>query len=270
MLNQRWLPLQGAANVRELGGYGTPQQRVKSHRLLRADSLDALTLADQQQLLTYGVTTVIDLRSRAERVLAPDRLPRQIQVYHLPLFDDDETESVQTTRRLNAFYSADARNGYRHMCRVYRRLVLNSQPRQAYRRFFDLLAERGARTTILFHCTSGKDRTGLCALLLLGLLTVPMEQVAEDYLLTNQVCLPRVVRRVRAARQQQMNRNFQAAMVDLSTVSPDYFEQAMTLINGEFGGIMAYLVDFVGLSETTIQRLRHNYLTSDEMKNSSR
>lgn len=264
MLTQRTLPLTGAINVRELGGYAVgPHLRVRDHRLLRSGSLAHLTSVDQQRLVDYGVTTVIDTRSRAEWQPAPDQLPSAIRVCHLPLFDNDETESTQTIQQLNGYYSADASNGYRRMLRVYRRLVLHPQPRRAYRQFFELLAEIGADTTILFHCTSGKDRTGMCTLLLLGALGVSPRQLKQDYLLTNQFCLPRIVQRVREAQRQRMNVNFQSSIIDLSTVSADYFDQALTLINGEFGGIKPYLVDFVGLSPSVIQRLQRIYLTSD-------
>ncbi|WP_203640102.1 tyrosine-protein phosphatase [Levilactobacillus wangkuiensis] len=263
MMKRQALPLAGAVNVRDLGGLETfDHRRVRTHRLLRADSLANLTVADQEKLVAYGVTTVIDTRSQAEWRQAPDKLPEWIQLTHIPLFDNDETESVQTIQRLNQFYASDAHNGYRRMLRVYRRLVLNAQPRQAYRQFFDLLTQDKPQT-VVFHCTAGKDRTGLCALLLLGALGVPISQIKQDYLRTNQYCLARVVRRLIAARDYQMNANFQSSVIDLSIASPDYFDQALTLITGEFGSISNYLVDFVGVSASVIRRLQQTYLTSE-------
>ena len=264
MLSQQTLALTGAPNTRELGGYVTRSgQRVRTHALLRADNLAELSLADQRKLVAYGVTVVVDTRSHAEWVTAPDKVPQSIQVCHVPIFNNDETESTQTIQRLNRYYADDPRNGYRRMLRVYRRLVLSEQPRQAYKRFFELLATRGAGTTILYHCTSGKDRTGMCTLLLLGVLGVPIAQIKQDYLASNLVCLPTVVRRIHEARRHHMNQNFQSSILDLSTVSGDYFDQALTLIDGEFGGIKAYLVDYIGLSEAVIHQLQRRYLTTD-------
>jgi len=263
MENRQALPLVGAVNVRDLGGLETgDHRRVRAHRLLRADSLANLTAADQAKLVAYGVTAVIDTRSQAEWRREPDQLPSAIRLYHVPLFDDDETESVQTIQRLNHFYASDAHNGHRRMLRVYRRLVLNAQPRAAYRQFFALLTRNESQTTV-FHCTAGKDRTGICALLLLGALGVPVAEIRQDYLRTNDYCLARVVRRLIAARDYQMNRNFQSSIIDLSIASPAYFDQALTLIDGEFGSIRDYLVDFVGVSESVIQRLQQTYLTSE-------
>lgn len=262
MSHQRRLTLSGALNVRELGGYLTKDQRqVRWGRLLRADSLAYLTSGDGEQLMHYGVERVVDLRSSAEVSNAPDQLPQRVAWEHIPLFDNDETESSATIQSLTHWYAQDARNGYRRMLRVYRRLVLNSQPQAAYRQFFDCLLTVPNSKAVLFHCSSGKDRTGMCAALLLSALGVPRATIRQDYLLTNRYCLPRVLQRVVAAQQRRLPWAFQSSMIDLTTVSSDYFDQAFTLIDREFGGVKAYLVDEVGLTPEVVRQLQRIYLT---------
>lgn len=255
------LPLSGALNVRDLGGYSTNDGRqTRWRKLIRAGELANLTTEDQHRLLDSDISCIVDLRSEAEIKLAPDRVPVGIDYVKLPLFNNDETESTETTTQLNEAYAANARNGYRRMLYAYRRLIVNEQPQYAYRVFFESLLANGEEKTILFHCSAGKDRTGMCAALFLGALGVSDQQIRDDYLLTNRYCQPRVSRRVAAAKQAGMNQNFIQSIISLSTVSIDYLDQAMTIINYEFGGITAYLQDGVGLRADQIQRLKQIYL----------
>ncbi len=257
----RQISLSGALNVRELGGYqAVDGSRTKWHKLIRSGELSRLTDDDQYKLQDYGVNCVIDLRSEAEIDSEPDNISNGMDYVKLPVFNDDETESHETIQQLNKFYSDNSRSGYLRMLYVYRRLVVNQQPRIAYKKFFQALIKNGEKKTILFHCSSGKDRTGMCAVLFLGLLGVLDTQIKSDYLLTNQYCIPRVKQRVALAKQHHMNKNFINSVISLSTVSTDYYDQAITIINLGFGGIKPYLLDFVGLSEGDIYQLKKIYL----------
>ena len=74
--DHRHVRLEGALNVRDLGGLSTLDGKLTRHGLLfRADTLAHLTAADQARLGALGLTTVIDLRTEEERTRAPDRLP---------------------------------------------------------------------------------------------------------------------------------------------------------------------------------------------------
>lgn len=260
-ITTRQIQLSGALNVRDLGGYKTIDgKQTKWHKLIRAGQLSQLTDNDQKMIKDYGITCIIDLRSEAEIESEPDIVPFGIDYVKLPLFNNDETESTDTVQKLNKFYSDSAKSGYLRMLYVYRRLIVNRQPRNAYRKFFQALSKNGEEKTILFHCSAGKDRTGMCSALFLGLLGVSGSQIKSDYLLTNQLCIPRVKHRIEVAKRAHMNQNFIKSVVSLSTVSGDYYDQAMSIVDFEFGGIIPYLVDFVGLSEDVIQRLKDIYL----------
>ena len=91
-------------------------------------------------------------------------------------------------------------------------------------------------------------------------LGVAPEDVKQDYLLTNKFLVDRLHQRINDAKQAHLNQNFISSIHDLSTVQEDYYDQAMTLINYEFGGMNAYLRDIVQLSDTDIQHLRATYL----------
>lgn len=261
MTRERVLPVTQGVNFRDLGGYQTVDGRtVKWRKLFRAGHLSALTCSDQQLLLNWGVTVDIDLRSTAELAQFPDRLPNGISFKHLPVFDDDETESTVTASNLAQQYSRDARSGCQQMRYVYRRLVSKQQPQQAYREFFQYLLASGSDEGILFHCSAGKDRTGFAAILLLGLLGVHPADILADYLLTNTLSRQRVTSRVQEAKQAEMNANFIQSIRDLSVVKADYLYQALAQIESEYGGLCQYCRKVLALTNEDVARLREIYL----------
>jgi len=262
MIQERVIPVAQGLNFRDLGGYQTPTGRtVKWQKLFRAGHLSALTPADQQLLLDCGVTVDIDLRSTAELAQFPDRLPNGIWFKHLPVFDDDETESTGTAAELQRQYASDAQSGYQQMLNVYRRLASQRQPQRAYREFFHYLLIHGDSEGILFHCSAGKDRTGMAAVLLLAVLGVQPDQILADYLLTNRLSKPRVVARVQEAQAAKMNANFIQSIHDLSIVTEAYLYQALAQIATEYGGLQSYLRQVLDLSSADVLRLREIYLT---------
>lgn len=154
------LPLEGAHNVRELGGYpvaGGGQTRY--HRFLRSDGLGGLTPADAEFLHAYGVRLVLDLRDPDEVEMNPDvSLGDDVAMANVPLLDVDISDKEALERRFAAetptyefFYD----------------MVLSKKPQLA--RCFRLIAEAPKDCCVLFHCAVGKDRTGILAMLLMAL-----------------------------------------------------------------------------------------------------
>lgn len=261
MNSERVIPVENGVNFRDMGGYTTSDGlTVKWHKLFRSGHLSALTENDQQVLLDCGVTVDIDLRSTAELAQFPDRLPNGIWFKHLPVFDDDETESTGTAANLQRQYSSDAKSGYQQMLYVYRRLAGKQQPQQAYRQFFQYLLAHGSDEGILFHCSAGKDRTGFAAVLLLTVLGVEPGQIVADYLLTNPLSKARVQARVQEARDAEMNDNFIQSIRDLSVVTEAYLYQALAQIVTKYGGMQQFLCRVLGLTTANVSRLREIYL----------
>ncbi len=159
--------LQGTHNTRELGGYLLKDGgQTKRNRFLRSDSLCGLTLEDRQILKEKGLSLVIDLRSEFEQEQAPDP---KLGVEHLsfPLLDQ-----VNSGMSASGFPS--------DMGQVYIGLLDHSQ--NTIKRVFEAMADTAG--CILFHCTAGKDRTGVTAMLLLDLAGADEDLIVEDYAAT--------------------------------------------------------------------------------------
>ena len=168
MTNQRLLNMNGGYNFRDLGGYKTTDGKtVKWHRILRTGKLAELDSSDLSQLDAYNVRYDVDFRSKAEIKSEPDRLPTGATYTSLPVFAEDMTDSTQSPEERKAMLSGDANTGKNQMLEAYKMMVISNEAQQSYREFFDMLLDNGDENkSLLFHCTAGKDRTGMGAVFL--------------------------------------------------------------------------------------------------------
>ena len=174
----RRLPLQGASNFRDLGGYpGAGGRPLRWRRLFRSDHLAQLSEADRATLAALGLSRSLDFRGVDERAATPYELPGVTQ-HALSI----EPTVVQRLKDLvEAGESLDAALAQRLMQELYRALV-NDQAHRFAELFEHLLQ---ADAPLVFHCTAGKDRTGLATALVLSALGGPRETIMSDYLLSN-------------------------------------------------------------------------------------
>ncbi|MGW4402232.1 tyrosine-protein phosphatase [Amycolatopsis nivea] len=177
MGENRAVDWEGFFNTRDLGGLPTRSGSVtESARFYRSASLRFVNDVGWAQARESGVRTIVDLRNPAEISTYAVTVPAGMTRLEAPLDDVEDTEFWQ--------YIADEQ--------------LDGTPLY-YRVFLDRKAERCATVLkalaraeggVLFHCTSGRDRTGLVSLLLLALADVDPETIAADYALSTEAVLP--------------------------------------------------------------------------------
>ena len=171
----RALDWPGCVNVRDLGGVplaGGGETRFG--RLVRSDSVGRLTEEGWRSFAAHGIRRVVDLRWHEELADDPPR-DAGVEVVHVSLlgaFDPD------VDRGMDEYLAADDVAGFR--AEGYTRWL------DTYRAEFAqaLAAIADADGPVVFHCRSGKDRTGLVAALLLRLAGASIDDVAVDYALS--------------------------------------------------------------------------------------
>jgi protein-tyrosine phosphatase len=165
----RHLDWEGAFNVRDLGGLPTADgRRTRWGAIVRADSLGRLTAAGWSALVEHGVRTVIDLRREAERRADAAARPPSIETIHLPLDEDADREFWSTWEDDPGFGTP-----------LYYRPHIERFPERSARVLATIA--RAAPGGVAVHCVAGRDRTGQITMLLLALLGVVPERIAEDY-----------------------------------------------------------------------------------------
>ena len=220
-------------NIRDLGGYPTDRGQTTRHgRFLRSGDLDRVSTADQRALIEYGVTTVIDLRMRRELVSLPNQL-RLIEEVHYVNHDfwGDRFSSYRSWRRgappetkLADLYCDGLRENGFVIADVMRTIGETKED------------------CVLFHCRSGKDRTGLVAALLLSIAGVDKETVCEDYALTSKAFGTRGYSTVRPGEPGYY----------LTGCSPITMKQTLEHLDNVYGGCEGYL-ESVGVSRSEIE-----------------
>eukprot|EP00456_Euglypha_rotunda_P004952 TRINITY_DN10837_c0_g1_i4.p2 TRINITY_DN10837_c0_g1~~TRINITY_DN10837_c0_g1_i4.p2 ORF type:complete len:262 (-),score=49.54 TRINITY_DN10837_c0_g1_i4:528-1313(-) len=175
----RRLPLSGAVNFRDLGGYSNADgRRTRWGRLFRSDQLAELSDTDLEVLSSLGLRTLCDLRGEPERLHKPNReLHGGVRIHDIGFMPYRGDELLEMARK-HSIVVADLEERVRE---IYRRFV-----RDQSANFARLLALIDADSLpLLFHCTSGRDRTGFASAILLLVLGVSRDTVAEDYALSN-------------------------------------------------------------------------------------
>jgi protein-tyrosine phosphatase len=181
-LADRQLPLSGAVNFRDLGGIPTSDSGcVKRGLVFRSDHLSRLSKHDHLILQRLQFKNVCDLRSIREQHRAPDLLPRDgsIRLHSLPV-QDRMFDPATAIDRLKAgddnWLSMDFLIG------LYQRYLDDFGP--VWGNVLSLIAS-SHHLPLVFHCTGGKDRTGICAALLLMFLGVQEEDILSDHILSD-------------------------------------------------------------------------------------
>ncbi|MBV7457091.1 tyrosine-protein phosphatase [Acidovorax sp. sif1233] len=242
----RSLPLAGATNFRDLGGYaGHGGRTVKWRRIFRSDHLAGLTAQDRALLAELGVARAVDFRGQAESAAYAYALPG-ISYHPLaiePTVVQRALELQRTGRQLTA------QDAVALMQDTYRGFVHDNAHRFA--ELFRLLLDEGSATPLVFHCTAGKDRTGFAAALILLALGVPREVVMQDYLLTNTL-----YRRPEGLASHAPDE----VLAVLWRVQEEFLNAALHMVDTEFQGVDAYLGDVLGVSAAARQALAVRYL----------
>ena len=230
----RLVDLEGAYNVRDLGGYAAGLGKtVKPGLVYRSGDLHSLSGRDVRELARRGIKTVVDFRTDGERETEPHKLPETVvSVIALPI----------TPGNLPDFASLSKEGAADMMLRVNRDLVTEARPQ--YAAFFKALADPDNQP-LLFNCSAGKDRTGLAAAFFLVSLGVDRETVYRDYLLS-------------AACLKDKYRHMLAKHPDIGpalTVRREYLEAAFAEIDARYGGIDAYLRDQLSVDADRMRQL---------------
>jgi protein-tyrosine phosphatase len=242
----RRVPFDGAANFRDLGGYPTLDGRhTRWGRVYRADALHRFTPADLDAFERLGCRTVLDLRGDAER----ERYPDPIASVHLPLITRRPDSADEAREALARF--RDAASGELALRELYGRILLDGHA--ILGRLFTALAEPGGLPAV-FHCTAGKDRTGLSAAILLELLEVPRSVVLDDFELTAVHWHPQVdsepLDNLIAL---GMGPEAAAALMGAPRWT---MKETLEELDDVYGGARAYLTRNAGVSPEALDRLR--------------
>ncbi|MDR3712293.1 MAG: tyrosine-protein phosphatase [Puia sp.] len=248
--SQREVKLQGAVNFRDLGGYTTSDGRhVRWDRIYRSADISKLTDADLDTLKNRHISSVVDLRGVDESKKAPDRLNPGTEYILCPAGSDNNLNDWMKS-------IAGLKSGGDSMMKVYYANTTFLADR--YRPFFERLLDLRDDQALVFHCTAGKDRTGIGAALLLYVLGVPFATIEKDYAATDYYWRTANEKMV-GVMVRSMHVNEQVAR-DMGAARREYILTTFDRIRSQYGSVDKFLKGSVGLDDAKIAALKRKFL----------
>lgn len=248
----RRLLTKGLYNARDLGGFPTGDGRVtKFGVFVRSEAPVGMPEGDVEYLKGYGVTATMDFRSTGETIARPSDLRTVMPYYHKPLFN--EAAVVGGGKPKPHPHNIGWGEQYISMAEEARDWALD---------VLDIAAKNPG--ALLYHCTTGKDRTGLMTCYLLSIAGVGKADIAADYCVS-QIFLEPVYEKMRSGamklgtppgeepgKEPKMDESFFQTPASAMLTLLDYLEE-------RYGGVVSYL-EKIGLSRETMEAIREKFV----------
>jgi protein-tyrosine phosphatase len=239
---ERLIALEGAVNFRDLGGYATLDGRRTRWRVLfRADGLSELSQTDFSVMRDLGIRTVVDLRSGHEVEQSRfDVEAHPVDFHHFPFID--QLPDVEQWDRRPGLLGAQ-----------YKEMLDDAAPQIIGA--LEVLTAPDSRPAV-FHCTAGKDRTGLLSALVLSLLGVPEETVVADYALSGEA-----MERLRAKLivKYPDSKDTISDIDEVFSANPANMVELFAYLRERYGSVTEYAAT-VGVPDAVVARLREDLL----------
>lgn len=261
------LKLHGSRNIRDIGGKTSrftdestgKNFTVRSGVLFRGGHLKKITRKDARYLHEkINLKSIIDLRTPDEVEQKPDKAVPGAAWKHMPVYTNaqfgitHENWKTDTWEQLTAripdmrvlYASALRGDSLEHMKDIIHEIVTHKP-------------EDGA---LLYHCTEGKDRTGIISLILLRLLGVSDEIIYEDYVFTNAVSMKHAKKYTFLIMLLKHDRDAANRLEFIMSADPSFLKAAEDAMTADWGSFERFVSDGLKLTDEDIAAFRKNYL----------
>ncbi|KAG6910995.1 hypothetical protein DXG01_006049 [Tephrocybe rancida] len=254
-----FVTIDGVINVRDLGSYPSetyPGQITQPRLLYRSAELASITEEGKQQLKALNIAKVFDLRSDTEirKYNTPQPEIEGVEIIHSPVFQTEDYSPEMMAKRYQLYASGKTEA----FMELYSQILDHAGPS-----FGAILRHIRDNPTegCLFHCTAGKDRTGIIAAILLKLAGVNNTVIAEDYALTRVGREPaREKIMARLSKEPLFASNNEAAL-NMFTCRHETMTAFLALLENKYGGAEQYSKSYLGLTDDDVRIIRNNILT---------
>ena len=245
IISNRFHRFDDVQNFRDIGGYVTNDGRtVKWGKIFRAGDFSHISKLDDEQLEKLNLKTVIDLRAKKTQQNISDILktPHRYELYISGIYNDSISEKVLE----NKFLKGDA---LIYMQDAYRSILIEHT--KQYSDFFDYLTNE-ENYPLVFHCSLGKDQSGIASFLLLRALDVPVDIAEEDYVLSNRG----VNRRKIIKDPSHLSEVQQQIFTMLTSTDISYLRYALACARKEEGSIDDFMTKRLNLTQEKRKKLK--------------
>ena len=248
---KREVKLQGAINFRDIGGYKTKDgKEVKWGKIFRSAEINRLTTSDLEKLASLKIHYVLDFRGPAEVAAGADKIPNTSIRISLPAGSEEVGDKSKMFKSMSTATVGDS-----IMLPFYSNI--DAFPKR-YKPMFEALLNNSNDSALVYHCTAGKDRTGIATALILYALGVDEQTIKNDYLATNYY---RQSDNVRMRKMLMDNYHLKEAVVDdVLGVKEIYLKATFDAIQNKYGSVDKFLQSEMGLNKSNLKKLRQKFL----------
>lgn len=268
--SEKSIGLDNVINARELGGYVMQDGRkIKKGLLLRGGNLSKASENDIRRLKNeYHLAINFDFRSEKEIMLSPDKPMANVEYMWLPTIDE-KTAKLGKLNLPGHAYTNLPKYLVEHCfeqkvkeiaANMYPELVKNEYTQLQYAAFLQKIAGVEGERAVYWHCSQGKDRTGLGAALLLAALGADRDTIMEDFAISNSFYKEEIESTCKIIKEMGGSDEEFAVVQTFIGVKCDYFENALNIIDKEYGSMDQYLSDVMVLTDEDKDKMRNRLL----------
>jgi len=258
--NPPFVTVPGVYNVRDIGSLPIHADSAVVTRpwfIFRSAEISGIEADGKTKLHELGITTIYDLRSELEmrKYKTPQPTIEGIEIVHVPVFEQKDYSPANMARRFQMYAS-----GKTEAFMVLYSEILESGG-QSFGRILRHVRDR-PKEGLLFHCTAGKDRTGIAAALLLSLAGVDNETIAHDYSLTRVGREPFRESILKRLAQEPIFEANKSAALNMLSSRHETMLAFMKMLEERYGGAEGYVKQYCGLDDSDLQTIRQNMTIS--------
>lgn len=259
----------GLRNTRDLGQFETTDGKsIKKGVIYRSGRIDKMSKKRIKKFLEeYNIKTIIDLRTQVEVSESKHFIyPQYVDYYHIPVLNQQffgitheinkmSKAMMEQRKKLSESYSAT-----NYMVEMYKSIVFEPSSQRHFSTIFDIFAtqQEGA---ILFHCTSGKDRTGITSLFLLTLLGVSDEDILRDYEISNEFNMKYTKNRIMLMNIfMPTSKRFKKLMSAMLYTKKEYLEETIKAIKEKYGSVLNFMYEKLDITKEKHEKIKNMFL----------
>ncbi|KAF9006632.1 protein-tyrosine phosphatase-like protein [Cyathus striatus] len=257
-----FVSIPGVINVRDLGSYVSqtrPGHVTKPHYLFRSAELGGITDDGKSRVKELGITAVYDLRSETEIRKYNSPLPSidGVEIVHIPVFQTADYSPEMMAKRYQLYASGKTEA----FMELYAQILDHGG--HSFGHILRHVRDK-PNSGCLFHCTAGKDRTGIIAAILLKLVGVADDDIARDYALTRIGREPAREMIMKRLHKEPLFASNNEAALNMFTCRHETMLAFLQLLQDKYGGVEEYIRRYVGLSDEEINTIRDRLLVPVE------
>lgn len=254
------LKIKGVSYIEDLGHIKVNEKgRIKPHFLYRSAHLAKIDSKGIEKLKKHNITDVIDLRTDEEVSIKKEDLGKDINYHHVALVANEDNPAVTKETRTKILLDRQKEEGGTkgYMTRFYSFMLANKKMQEGIRKVFDIILK--AKGGVIFHCTQGKDRTGIILILLLEVLGANKKTITKEYMAYNRINWFfnfYVTIGMFLANGLKLTRSLRNLLMAMLT----YIEEAYRYLEKNYQNPINYLKNEIHLTDEEIKTLRGKYV----------